>query len=212
MEQEIYAHASLEGSRYERHSEQLSESLHVKVVASFLKLVVHVEGTHHSQVHIDELSGEIQVPLYVACVYDIYHDIRSLVYYLASYVHLLRRVSGEGVCAGKVHQVELIPLETEFSHLGIDGDTAVVAHALMSSRCKVKQCRLATVGVAYESHVYSPALSHGGIAQLLVRQCRHARVVVVNGDTAVHGERCRLHLPCLFNGYYFYHLRLLMAQ
>ena len=75
-----------------RYSEEFAQLVVVDVVASFLGLVEHIESAHHADVHIDELSGEIEVALQVAGVDDVDDDIGSVLDELLAYIEFLGRV------------------------------------------------------------------------------------------------------------------------
>ena len=45
--------------RADGHAEKVSELPDVDTVATGFEFIVHVQGHHHRQVHVDELSGEI---------------------------------------------------------------------------------------------------------------------------------------------------------
>ena len=66
--------------RADRHSEKVSELLDVEFVAFRLQLVIHVQCHDDLQVHVNDLCGQIQVPLDVRRVHDIDDDIRHVLY------------------------------------------------------------------------------------------------------------------------------------
>ena len=79
----------------------MSELAIVDVVATLLCLVKHVERTDHAWVHVDELCSEVEVTLQVACVDDVYNDIRGLLYELLAHIKLFWRIGRERVGAGR---------------------------------------------------------------------------------------------------------------
>ena len=92
VEELVYASAVLEDGRNHRYSEEFAQLVVVDVVASFLGLVEHIESAHHADVHIDELSGEIEVALQVAGVDDVDDDIGCVLDELLAHIELLGRV------------------------------------------------------------------------------------------------------------------------
>ena len=61
LEELLYSITILKLCGYHRHTKQLAQCLDVNIVASSLKLIIHVQGTNHTYVHIHQLSGEIEV-------------------------------------------------------------------------------------------------------------------------------------------------------
>ncbi len=86
-----------------------------------MHLVVHVEGADHFEVHVDELSGEVEVALYVAGVDDVDDDVGCVVDDLPSDVHFFGAVGCEGVSAGEVDDIEVVAFEMSFAFFGVDG-------------------------------------------------------------------------------------------
>jgi len=48
-------------SRYHRNPGKASEGIVIEMVFSFLKFIKHVQGHHHLDVHVDELSCEVEI-------------------------------------------------------------------------------------------------------------------------------------------------------
>ena len=138
VEEQINAFAGLEHRGHHRNTEELSEGLMVEFVAPFLKLVVHVQGAYHSEVHVHELGGEIKVALEVAGIEHVEHYIRRLVYDLPSYVEFLGRIGRKGVSAGQVDDIEVVTLERCRRLLGIHCHSRVVAHVFMCPRREIE--------------------------------------------------------------------------
>ena len=55
----------LERRWYHRHTQQRTELVHIQFVAAQLQFIKHIQRTNHTQVHIHQLGGKIQVTLYV---------------------------------------------------------------------------------------------------------------------------------------------------
>ena len=183
VEKQFHATARGECSRNHRHAEQFAELGIVYVVATLLRLVKHVQGAHHTQVHVYELCGEIEVALQVARVDDVDYHVGRMLDNLLAYVEFFGRVCRKRICAGQVDDIELVALECGVSHLCVNGHARVVADTLVCSACKVEERGLAAIGVAHECHVYGASLLHGSIAKLRVGQrvrlLRFVAVVIV---------------------------------
>ena len=95
VEEFVNAIASAAYSRDNRHTQEISQLLDVKLVSVCRKLVIHVEGHHHSQVHVDELRGKVQVSLEIGRVDYIHDDIRHVLNETFAYVKLFRTVCGK---------------------------------------------------------------------------------------------------------------------
>ena len=72
---------SLAGTRHcghHRHAYHFAQQLVVKYVAVSFQLVIHIQGYHHRTVHVNKLSGEIQIALNVGAVHDVEDGVSSL--------------------------------------------------------------------------------------------------------------------------------------
>ena len=65
VQQLPHAASCLERCRHHRHTEERGERFDIQMVAAALQLVVHVQRTHHPQVHIHQLCRQVQVALQV---------------------------------------------------------------------------------------------------------------------------------------------------
>ena len=129
LEQLLDAHARLERRGHHRHAEERGERLQVDRVAAPLKLVVHIEGADHADVHVDELRRQIEVALQVRGVDDVDDHIGHLLSQVLAHVEFLGRVAGQRIRAGQVGQREVVAVEMGLGLGGVDGHAAVVAHA-----------------------------------------------------------------------------------
>ena len=99
---------------------------------------------------------------------------------MSAYVQFLGTVGRERVGARQIHQAELVALEMRRGLGGVDGDTAVVAHAGMRSAGVVEERRLAAVGVAHQGHVNHVAALASGFHQAVVdRNVFHGILLLV---------------------------------
>ena len=122
MEEKLNATSALEGCRNHGYTKELSELAIVDVVATLLCLVKHVECTDHAWVHVDELRGEVEVTLQIACVDDVYNDVRGLLYELLAHIKLFWRIGRERVGAGQVDEVKLITFKCGVAFFGVNGN------------------------------------------------------------------------------------------
>ena len=77
-EQLFHALARLERRGHHRHAEQGTQRREVHMVAATFKLVVHIQGAHHLDVHVDKLRRQVEVALQVAGVDNVDHHIGHL--------------------------------------------------------------------------------------------------------------------------------------
>ena len=117
--------------RADGHAQQASQLLRVQLVAFVLQLVVHVQGHHGPEVHVDDLRRQVQVPFNVGGVHDIDHDVRHRIDEVLPHIQLFWRVRRERVGARQVHQGDLIALVMEMPFFRIDRDAGVVAYVLV---------------------------------------------------------------------------------
>ena len=155
------------------------------MITSTLKLVVHIQRTHHAHVHIDELGGEIQVALKVRGVDDVNHHIGHLLAEVLAHIEFLGGIARHGIGARKVGEQELIAKHRGTGLTGIDGDARIVAHMGMRTRGIVEKRGLATVGVAHQGHMNGAALAHCLTLKTNGRIVLHAFVI---------GNRLGLHI------------------
>ena len=71
-------HAILEGCGYHRCTKQGAEGIEIDMIATTLKLIVHIQGTHHADVHIHQLCGEVEVTFNIRRVDNVDDHIRHL--------------------------------------------------------------------------------------------------------------------------------------
>ena len=74
------------------HTKEARQGIEVDVVASLLRLVKHIEGHHHTNVHIDELGGQVEIALEVRSVDHINHHIGGLLNQLLANIQFLGRI------------------------------------------------------------------------------------------------------------------------
>ena len=89
----LHAIAILKRRGYHRHTKQGAEGFDIHLVATTLKLVVHIQSAHHADVHIYQLGGQIEVTLQVRGIDDIDNDIGHLFCKMFAHVELFRRIA-----------------------------------------------------------------------------------------------------------------------
>ena len=160
-EEVFHTLAALERRGHHRHTEKGAKRLHVDIVATSLELVEHIQSTHHTQVHIKELRGEVEIALKIAGVDDIDDHVGHLFLQVFADIKLLRRIAGKGIGAWQVDEVELIAEHRGVGLGGVDGDAAVVAHTSVGSAGEIKERRLAAVRITDKCHIDGTALAEG---------------------------------------------------
>ena len=133
VEKFVYALPVTADRRDDRHSEQMAQSPCIQPVTLRLKLIVHIEGHHHPQVHVNQLGSEVEIPLKIGCIHHIHHHIRHLLYQILPHIQLLGTIGRKGISTGKVHEDEPVTPVLETPLLGIHSHSAVVPHMLMAS-------------------------------------------------------------------------------
>ena len=121
-EEFLHAHAVLERCGHHWHTKQRTECLQVYGIATPLKLIVHVQGTHQPDVHIYQLRREIEVTFEVRRVDDVDNHIRHLIREVLAHIELLGRIARQRIGAGQVDEVELVAEERCMRLGGIDSD------------------------------------------------------------------------------------------
>ena len=168
LEQFLDTHAALKRRGDHRHTEQGAEGGDIYPVATTLKLVIHVQGTDHADVHIHQLGGEVEVALQVGGIDDIDHHVGCLFGEMLAHIQLLRRIAGERIGAWQIDQVKLIAEVGGMGLRGIDGDTTVVADMSVGTTGIVEERGLATVGITHEGYIDGAALLQGDMLQEVV--------------------------------------------
>ena len=92
-EQLLNTHTVLERCWYHWHSEQSAQSVYINIIATTLKLIIHIECAHHTYVHINKLGCEIQIALKVRRVYHVNNHIRHFLCKMFAHVKFLGRIT-----------------------------------------------------------------------------------------------------------------------
>ena len=139
---------ALEGADlHHRAAQGLAELFSVDPVAVFSHQVHHVHRHHHRQPQLDQLSGEVEVPLDVGAVHDVQNGIRLLAYQVVSGHHFFQGVRGEGVDAGQVLDDHIL-MSLEAALLLFHRDAGPVAYVLIGAGQIIEQGGFSTVRVA----------------------------------------------------------------
>ena len=132
------------------HAQQAPQLVGVQLVPLVLQLVVHVQGHHGPEVHVDDLRRQVQVPLDVGGVHDVDDDVRHRIDQILPDIQFLRGIGRQGVGSGQVHQGDVIPLVVEMPLFRIDRHAGIVAHVLVRARRDIEKGGLAAVGIAHQ--------------------------------------------------------------
>ena len=87
-EQFLDTHATLERGGNDRHTKERGERVEVHMITTTLELIIHIKGSHHAQVHINKLGGEIEVTLKISGIKDVDDHIGQLLSKILSHVKL----------------------------------------------------------------------------------------------------------------------------
>ncbi len=74
------------------HAQQAAQLGRIQPVPLVLQLVIHVEGHHGPEVHVDDLGRQVQVPFDVRGVHDIDHHVRHRIDQVLAHIQLLRGI------------------------------------------------------------------------------------------------------------------------
>ncbi|KAF5028222.1 hypothetical protein DSECCO2_661340 [anaerobic digester metagenome] len=75
IQQCIYTFAFGTYGGHKRYAEQLTQVFIINLAARAQKFIIHVEGTHQTDVHINKLCGKVKITLKIRAVKNIYHYI-----------------------------------------------------------------------------------------------------------------------------------------
>ena len=51
----------------------------IKDVAALFQFIIHVQADHDTDVHVDQLCGEVQIPFEIGSIHDVHDNIRDSV-------------------------------------------------------------------------------------------------------------------------------------
>ena len=160
-EEFLHAGTVLKRSGHHGHTEQRAERLQVDMVATAFEFVIHIQGTHKSDVHIDKLCRQVEVAFQVGGIDNVDDNVWHFLRKVLTHIEFFRRIAREGISSRKVNQLEFVTEERGAGFSGIDSDSRVVAHTGMGSTGKIEERGLATVGVANECYADGTTLAHG---------------------------------------------------
>ena len=171
IEKFIYPLAVAADRRHYRHAEQMAQGLDVQPVPLRLQFIVHVQGHHHPQVHVNQLRSEIEIPLEVGCIHHIHHHIRHLVYKVLPHIEFLRAVCRKGIRTRKIDEDEPVASVHETALLCIHCHSAVVPDMLVAAGSDIEKGCLAAVGIAHQGYADDPVPLLGQSLHPLVKIC-----------------------------------------
>ena len=144
----LHATLALQGAHLHHFTAQGRAQLgEVDGVAVLADQVDHVDGHHHRQPQLNELCGEVQVPLDVSAVHDVQNGVGLLVHQIAPGHYFLQGVGGQGINAGQVLNDHIL-VAPQLALLLFNSDAGPVAHVLVGAGQGIEQGGLATVRIA----------------------------------------------------------------
>ena len=163
------------------------------MVAALTQFVEHVEGDNHRHIHVDELGGQIEIALEIAGINHVDDDVWMFLDDVFTHIEFFGCIGRERIGAWQIDKVEVIALEVEVSHLGIDRHAGVVAHPFMGSAGDVEQRGFSTIGIAHKDN----------IEFMFLDACHtlHNVLAVVSKQRVQVGVRCLPRLGLFFVDY-----------
>ena len=144
--------AALDGGNFHHLTAQgLTELFCVQSVTIPADNIHHVDRRYYRDAQLQELRGQVQVPLQISTIDDVQNDVGPLLYQIVPGRHLLRGIGGQGVDAGQIGDGYILPA-LQYALLLLYGDAGPVAHVLIGARQGVEQSGLAGVGVARQGN------------------------------------------------------------
>ena len=138
--------------RTDGNTQKDSQLLFVQLVPLVLQFVVHVQGHHQPEVHIDELRGKVEVSLDVGGVHYVDDDVGHALQQMLAYVQFFRGVGRQGIGARQVYQGNIVVLVMEVPLLGVYGYSGVIAHVLVGAGSHIEKGGFSAVGIAHQGH------------------------------------------------------------
>jgi len=118
----------------------------------------HVQGDDERHAELEELAGQVEIPLQVGGVDDIDDHFRALIDQIVAGDKFLDRIGGHRVGAWKIGDGDPITLMIDMAFLVVDGYARIVADMLTGAGELVEESGLAGVGIARQG--YDKFLSH----------------------------------------------------
>ena len=144
----------------DRHAELFSQTLRVDLDAAGIGHVAHVQRDDGGQSQFQHLADQIQVSLQVAGIDDADDRLWLLLLVAPPQQHVNRdhfvgRARGEAVGARQIDQRECLPAGAHLADLFFDRHPGIIPHPLSRSDQRIKQRRLARVGIAHQRDGHS---------------------------------------------------------
>ena len=144
----LHAALALQGADLHHLAAQgVAQFLSVDLVSVPADQVHHVDGHHHRQPQLDQLGGEVEVPLDVGAVHDVQNGVGLFLHQVVPGHHFLQRVGRQGVDAGQVLDDHILAA-LQAALLLFHRDAGPVAHVLVRAGQVIEQRGLAAVRVA----------------------------------------------------------------
>ena len=154
IEDRVGSFAASRHCRDHRNSDQAGELLEIELLTVALGHVYHVQSDHHRQSELEQLSGEIEVALQVACVDDVDDHVHALLEQKVSSDDLLLRICGQAVDPGEIDDAEDAIVGPDRALFALDGYARPVADVLVRAGELVENGGLPRVGVAHQGDYY----------------------------------------------------------
>ena len=143
---------------HHRHAQGTAQPLDIHRAAVGAHLIHHVQRHHRRDPQLQQLQGQVKVPLNVGGVHNVDDAVRLLVQDEVPGDDLLLGVGPQGVDARQVHH-RAVFLSLHLAHLLVHGDPREIAHVLVGAGEGVEQGGLAAVLVSYQGQNHFPSTS-----------------------------------------------------
>ena len=173
------------GDRDHRHPQLVGQLGKVDLIPVPGHLVHEVQRHHHGPLQLQQLGGQVQVPLDVGGVHNVDDGVRPLAHDEVPGHDLLHGIGGQGVDAGQVHDGHRVAVHRGPTLLFLHRHPRPVAHVLVGAGQGVEQGGLAAVGVAHQGDLHFPAVVGGVVRRPSVGR----RLVGVVGLHPLQGVR-----------------------
>ena len=135
---------------HHRHTQQGLHGVYIDAAAVGGDLIHHIERNDHGHVHLQQLHGQIQVPLDIGGVHYIDDRLWLLVEDKIPRYDLLTGIRRHGIDPRKVRHQRL-RVVFDLSVLSVHGDTGEIANVLIGSRKLIEERCFSAVLVSHQS-------------------------------------------------------------
>ncbi len=121
-------------------------------MAPRLRHIRHVKSKNKLYPHLNELGGEIKIPLQVGSIYNIHHHIWLGIHQEISGHNFLDGIGGQTVGAGKIHHSQPVAVVDYVTYLFLHRNPWPVSNVLASAGDIIKNGGLSGIGVARQGN------------------------------------------------------------